>query len=317
MNKKQTLIFAIISLGLAFVPILIKKDSIINYLCMILLYITLASSWNIIGGYTGQINLGHAAFFGLGSLTTRSLWFAGLPLIVSLLLGGIVAVLFALLIGSPAFKLRGAYFSIGTLALAQILFATVGNLFPTISSLPIQDLSTYQLSSRYLLFLVLALFTTIFAYFLTNSGFGLGMMSVREEEDAAESLGVNAFQHKLMALLVSSFLAGLAGGAFAYYHVGYYPQFPFGSVWTFDSMMMAYIGGTGTIIGPVIGAIFFVVLKEFLTLNLAEIHLTVFGILFILVVLFLPGGIVGLWKKIQKIRLKKRNQKSDVRLPNH
>ena len=112
---------------------------------------------------------------------------------------------------------------------------------------------------RYYLFLALALLTVGTAYVLVNSRLGLGMMAVREEEDAAESLGVSALQHKLLALCVSAFFAGLAGGAFAYYHVGYYPQFPFGPAWTFDSMMMAYIGGTGTIVGPIIGAVFFVV----------------------------------------------------------
>jgi branched-chain amino acid transport system permease protein len=104
-----------------------------------------------------------------------------------------------------------------------------------------------------------------------------------------------------LALGTSAFFAGLAGGAFAYYHVSYYYQFPFGPVWTFDSMMMAYIGGTGTIIGPIIGAVFYVIVKEVLALKLVEVHLTVFGVLFILVVLFLPGGFVEAWEKIQTL----------------
>jgi branched-chain amino acid transport system permease protein len=125
-------------------------------------------------------------------------------------------------------------------------------------------------------------------------------MAVREEEDAAESLGVSALKHKLLALSISAFLAGLTGGAFAYYHVGYYPQFPFGPEWTFDSMMMAYIGGTNTVVGPVVGAVFFVVVRELLALKMANMHLIVFGILFILVVLFLPGGFVGAWGTIRQ-----------------
>jgi ABC-type branched-subunit amino acid transport system permease subunit len=120
---------------------------------------------------------------------------------------------------------------------------------------------------------------------------------VREEHDAAESAGVNALQHKLVALCASAGFAGLAGGAFAYYHVGFYPQMPFGPEWTFDSMMMAYIGGVGTIAGPIVGAIFFVLAKELLALKLGEYHLIVFGVLFILVVLFFPGGLIGAWNK--------------------
>jgi len=316
-SGKRLVVIALVIAGLALLtvlPVLVQSDSIINLAILALLYIALASSWNVLGGYTGQTNLGHAAFFGLGSLTTRLLWLSvGWPLPLSLLAGGVVAVVFALLVGAPAFKLRGVYFAIGTLALAQVLNMTVGNMFPMITSLPAEYLATYQLAPRYYLFLGLALLTVGTAYVLVHSRLGLGMMAVREEEEAAESLGVSAFRHKLLALSVSAFFAGLTGGAFAFYHVGYYPQFPFGPVWTFDSMMMAYIGGTGTIIGPIIGAVFFVVAKELLALNLLELHLTVFGTLFILVVLFLPGGLVEAWGRIRRV-LARRARAREVRL---
>jgi len=109
-----------------------------------------------------------------------------------------------------------------------------------------------------------------------------------------------------LALSVSAFFGGLTGGAFAFYHVGYYPQLTFGPEWTFDSMMMAYVGGVGTIVGPIIGAVFFVILREVLALKLAELHLTVFGVLFILVVLFLPGGFMGVWEKIRRAIARRR-----------
>lgn len=316
MKKNSSLLIALfVTAALAFVPLFVKKDNLLTYLCMILLYISLASSWNILGGYTGQVNLGHSAFFGLGALATRLLWFAGWNVLLGMIAGGIVAIAFALIIGTPAFKLRGAYFTIGTLALGQILFATVGNLFPQISSLPVQDLQSYNLISRYYLFLAIALITVLAAYYIANSRLGLGMMAVREQEDAAESLGLNAFKHKLIALVFSAFLAGLAGGAFAFFQIGYYPQYPFSPVWTLDSTMMAYIGGTGTVLGPIIGAIFFVVLKEVLSLNLAEFHPTVFGVLFILVVLFLPGGFMGLWKRIREKQSKKRESVAELSHP--
>jgi branched-chain amino acid transport system permease protein len=274
---------------------------------LVLLYMTIASSWNILGGYTGQTNLGHAAFFGIGSLTTRLLWIGGFPFFLSLLAGGVVAVILALLIGIPAFKLKGVYFAIGTLALAQILNITVGNILPEMSYNP--ALSDYQLAPRYYLFLGLAVITIASAYFLVNSRWGLGMMAVREGEDAAESLGISALKHKLLALSVSAFLAGLAGGAFAYYHVSYYLSMPFSPEWTFDPMMMAYIGGTGTIIGPIIGSVFFVLLKQLLVWNVGEYHLIIFGTLFILIVLFLPGGLVEAWQKIKKLLARRFNLK--------
>lgn len=284
---------------LACLPMVIKKDSTINLLILIFLYIVLASSWNILGGYTGQTSLGHAAFFGLGSLATRQLWTMGFPILPSVLVGGLLAVAFALLIGAPAFRLKGVYFAIGTLALAQILYVTIGNVFPEITSLPVKDLINYQLAPRYYLFLGLAVLVVGVTYFLVNSRRGLGMMAVREEEDAAESLGVSAIRHKLLALGISAFFTGLAGGGFAYYHVSYYYQFPFAPVWSLDMLTMVYIGGSGTILGPIIGAVFFVVLKEFLVLNVGEYHLIVFGLLFVLVVLFLPGGIISIWKKVK------------------
>lgn len=304
MNRKRVGLVALVIIVLAllvFLPMMVKKTSTINLAILVLLYVSLASSWNILGGYTGQTNLGHAAFFGLGTLATRLLWMSGWSIFPSLLAGGGVAVALALVIGIPAFRLRGAYFAIGTLALGQILNATVANVLPVIAALPAQYLASYQLVPRYYLFLALAVLTTGTAYALVNSRLGLGMMAVREGEDAAESLGVSALKHKILALCVSAWFAGLAGGAFAYYHVSYYYQFPFAPVWSFDAVTMAYIGGTGTIIGPIIGAVFYVLLKEILSLKLVELHLMVFGILFILVVLFLPGGFVQAWKQIQRL----------------
>jgi branched-chain amino acid transport system permease protein len=273
---------------------------------------SLASSWNILGGYTGQTNLGQAAFFGIGSLTTRLLWIKGIPFVASFLAGGIVAVALAMLVGIPAFRLKGVYFAIGTLALAQILNITVGNILPDMSYNP--AISNYQLAPRYYLFLGLAVFIIASAYFLVNSRWGLGMMAVREGEDAAESLGISSLKHKLLALAISAFMTGLVGSAFAYYHVSYYLNMPFGPEWTFDPMMMAYIGGTGTIIGPILGSIFFVGLQQLLVMNVGEWHLIIFGVLFVLIVLFLPGGLVEAWKKLQRVIVRRKISKK-IRQP--
>ena len=158
MNRKQIISIALLSVAivvLALIPQVIKKDSTINLLILVLLYMTIASSWNILGGYTGQTNLGHAAFFGTGSVVTRLMWIGGVPFLPSFLIGGLAAVALALLIGIPAFKLRGVYFAIGTLALAQILNITVGNILPEMSYNPM--LADYQLAPRYYLFLGLAI----------------------------------------------------------------------------------------------------------------------------------------------------------------
>ncbi len=310
--KKLQIILIIVLIGLmAFLPMVVEKDSTLNLLILIMLYVILATAWNILGGYTGQVSLGHAAFFGLGALATRLLWINGVNIVFSILAGSLLAVVFALIIGIPAFRLKGVYFSIGTLALAEILNVTVGNVFPEISSLPVQQLVTYDLIPRYYALLGLAVFIIAGAYFLVNSRLGLGMMAVREEEDAAESLGVSALKHKLLALGVSAFFTGLAGGAFAYYHVGYYYQYPFSPSWSLDMLTMVFIGGQGTILGPIIGAVFFVTLRQFLIMNVGEYHLIIFGVLFILVVLFLPGGIVSLWGKLKNSIFRRSKSNAD------
>lgn len=286
--------------GFAVLPLFTERNDLLNLGVQIFLAIVLAQSWNIVGGYAGQINLGHAAFFGLGALTTRILWVGDVPLALSLLAGALVATAFGCLIGVPAFRLRGAYFAIGTLGLAEILRITIGNLLPEISTIRVAELASYDILPRYYLTLALAVLCVAAVALLVPSRVGLGIRAVREDEAAAEASGVSALRHKLLALAVSTAFAGLAGGAFAYYHVSYYPQHTFSPIWTFDAVLMSFVGGVGTVHGPVLGALFYVLLKEVLALQWVEFHLIIFGILFILVVLFLPGGLVEAWKRARQ-----------------
>ena len=208
---------------------------------------------------------------------------------------------FGCLIGVPAFRLRGAYFAIGTLGLAEILRITVGNLLPQISAIRgsgtyfIQYFATLLSDSRH------GHAERSGGCLLVPSRLGLGIRAVREDEAAAEATGVSALRHKLLALALSTALAGLAGGAFAYYHVSYYPQHTFSPAWTFDAVLMSYIGGVGTIHGPVFGAVFYVILREVLAVRWVEFHLIIFGVLFMLVVLFFPGGLVEAWQRARRL----------------
>lgn len=287
--------------GFAAFPLVTGRDDLLNLGVQIFLAVALAESWNLLGGFAGQITLGHAAFFGLGALVTRMLWVNGTPLILALGAGALVATAFGVLIGGPAFRLRGAYFAIGTLGLAEILRITVGNLMPEISTIPATALASYDLVPRYYLTLAQAVLSVGVVAVLVRSRFGLGMQAVREDEAAAEASGVGAFRHKLLALAVSTALVGLTGGTFAYYHVSYYPQHTFASTWTFDAVLIAFIGGVGTIHGPVLGALFYVIVKEVLAVQLVELHLLIFGVLFVLVVLLLPGGLVEAWSRARRL----------------
>jgi branched-chain amino acid transport system permease protein len=277
---------------LALLPLTGPRDDVLNVLVLLLLSITLAQSWNIVAGYAGQVNLGHAAFFGLGALVARTLWIEGRPIVVAMLAGALIATLFALLIGVAAFRLRGAYFAIGTLALGEILRTTINNVLPEISTLPARTIASYRLTPRYYLALVLAALSVLAVAALSGSRLGLGMRAIREDEEAAEASGVDALRLKLTALALSTGLAGLAGGLFAFYHISYYPSHPFGPHWTFDALLMTFIGGVGTLHGPVLGAVLYVVLKEYVALRWVDFHLLIFGALFIAIVLLLPGGLV-------------------------
>ena len=286
---------------LALVPLVVRREDVLNFLFLILLSITLAESWNIVAGYAGQVNLGHAAFFGLGALVARTLWIGGTPIAAGMAAGALVATLFALLIGVAAFRLRGAYFAIGTLALGEILRTTVNNALPEISTLPARTIATYRLTERYYLALTLAAISVLAVAALAGSRLGLGMRAIREDEEAAEASGVGALKLKLTALALSTGLAGLAGGLFAFYHISYYPSHPFGPHWTFDALLMTFIGGVGTLHGPVLGAVLYVVLKEYVALRWVDFHLLIFGALFIAIVLLLPGGLVQAAARVRRL----------------
>jgi branched-chain amino acid transport system permease protein len=304
--KKHILAGAIIIFSVA-LPIIIKRTDIINLLFLIFLFITLSQSWNILAGFAGQVNLGHAGFFGLGALTTRYLWLSGLPFILAFLMGGMISLLFALMIGFPVLRLRGAYFVIGMLAMAEIMRITVGNALPQISALPSEFIVSYSINQRYYMSLMLAIATMVITYALSRSKQGLAMLAVKQDQDTSEATGVNTFKFKLLALSLSALLAGLAGGIFAFFHVSYYPAHAFSPQWTFDSLFIAYIGGIGTVVGPVVGALFYIALRELFSFIFPlQIHTIVFGILFILVIFSMPRGLIEIPRKI-KIILSYRN----------
>ncbi len=285
--------------ALAYLPQRINQPSLWTVGFLICLYIALGQSWNVLAGFAGQTSLGHAAFFGIGALLTRTLWLGGTPFALAMAAGGAAALFFGLLIGAPTFRLRGAYFTIGTLGMAEVLRIFVSQNFPLISTLPRTLIASYDPAPRYYLALGLAVATTGAAHLLLRSRWSLGILALREDEDAAQATGVHVFRHKLLALAISSLFAGLAGGLFAFQQVSYYPSAPFGVVWTFDALLITFIGGLGTLAGPVIGAIFFVLVREQLAVNLVEIHQVIFGVLFILIVLVFPGGLVQAWERLR------------------
>lgn len=297
---RQITLFGVVFIIFAITPLLTSRTDVITWLMFTLLYVTLSQSWNLIGGYTGQQNLGHAAFFGIGALIARTFWLYLLPLPLALLAGAFGAAIFAVIIGFPAFRLKGVYFIIGTLVLAEILRMIFDTVLPRADVLPPNLLNTYSLTPRYYLSLIVAVIAVAAVKWLSNSRLGLGFMSIREDEEASEASGVDILKYKLIAFLISTFLAGLAGGVYAYYSAAVLAGHLFSAEWTFDAVIIAFVGGVGTLWGPIIGSIFFVLLKQLLSIYLpGGTHLLVFGILFIIVVLYLPGGLIGVLSKFR------------------
>ncbi len=251
----------------------------------------LATSWNILGGFAGQISLGHAVFFGLGAQITRELWLSGWSLAASTAVAVVVTVAVAALVGVPLLRFRDFYFAIGTLALGVAAFLTIGNLRPGISSLPAEALRSYSFTGPYFMTLGVLVVAVAVSMWLKGGKLGLGMMAVRDDEEAAGASGVNPLTHKMIAFVVSAALAALTGAAFAYFTASYYPSFPFSVLWTFEAILVVFIGGLGTIAGPLIGSVFFVVGRDLLPADIGGLHILIFGVLFIVVVLLLPGGL--------------------------
>jgi branched-chain amino acid transport system permease protein len=302
--------FLLLAIGFLLLPLVpgIEKNTL-DLLISLFIVASLASSWNILAGMVGRINLGHVAFFGIGALTTRELWLSyEWNLAFAFVVGGLLAALAALIIGVPALRLKGIYFSVGTLAMAEALRLTVSTVLPRISRLPGTELRGYEINPRYFLALAVLLLISAFVYWLKQSKIGLGMQAIREDEEAAASIGINVLWHSMAAFIASAFFAGLAGGSFAYFHVSYYPSYTFSPIWTFDALLVVFIGGIGTFIGPLLGAGFYVLVRDVLASSLVNFHLIIFGSVFIFVVLVLPGGIVDVFEKLIK-RLQKQPSK--------
>lgn len=315
MRRSTSLIVGIVVLGVAVaVGLLSDSQHVLTLTIQTMVLAALASSWNILGGFAGQISLGHAAFFGLGALITRELWLGGMAPALSVAAAVAVTAVAAAVVGVPMLRFRDIYFAIGTLALGVAVFITAGNLWPGITSLPAEALRNYDFTGPFFVALVVLATTVVVSLWLKHSKVGLGMMTVRDDEEAAKATGVNAFAHKMIAFVISACLAALAGSAFAYFSVSYYPNFAFSFIWTFEAILVVFIGGIGTIVGPLLGSVFFIVGRDVMPTDIDEFQVVLFGLLFIVVVLLLPGGLTEAAERLMK-GTRRRNTKTTADEP--
>lgn len=269
----------------------------------IFMYVALAQSWNIIGGFTGYASFGHVAFFGLGGYTTAVLMSKNdLPFWLALPISGLLAAGFAALIGLPLLRLKGHYFAIATLGMAEGLREVITNLPGitgggagiTVPAVGSQARTTYPgTDGFYLIFLGLAVGSVVVVALLARSRFGYGLRAIHQDEDAAGALGLNTTRAKTMAFALSSFITGLVGATYAYQQVTIFPQRLFDVEITVLVIIMVVIGGSGTILGPVIGAVVLQYLSEYLRQNFTDYHTFILGAIIIIAVVLLPQGAVN------------------------
>jgi branched-chain amino acid transport system permease protein len=273
----------------------------LNDLWNMAFFVVLAAAWNLLGGFAGQVSLGYSAFVGIGAYTTVLLANAGWSPWVTLPVGAALAAAFSVVVGLPTFRLRGPYFTIATIGVGEAVRVIASGLEFTGGSSGVRmPPGTFDFSSNYYAMVVLALATLALVAWLQQHAFGLALEAIRQDIDGAEALGVNSTQVKLQAHAISSALVALAGGLFAINFQYISPGSVFDFRLSLTIVLMPIVGGMGTLAGPVVGAILFSYLQIKLLASpaLRDSYLFIYGGLLIVVMLFEPKGIMGLWERL-------------------
>jgi branched-chain amino acid transport system permease protein len=290
-------VFLVVVLLWARMPWFIRNNYQLQVLFRITIFAALGLAWNLVGGYAGQLSLGHVAFFGVGAYGLAIFTQLGISVWLALFLAAVVATLFAAVIGVISFRLRGPYFALATIAFGEVLRLTATNLNITGGAIGLTMPGLFVgrtfWRSYYLAAVVLVVIAFLSNYWTSRSRFGYYLMAIREDEDTASAVGINTARCKLQSLLMSAFLTALAGALYGSAFQFIVPD----SILTLDiSIQIAIItmlGGAGTLLGPIVGAVLLLTASEAFKNEFKESHLLIYGILIVLVVLFLPEGIVG------------------------
>lgn len=282
------------SLALAALPWLLS-DFLLALALSCIMYAGLAVSWSMFCGATNYLSLATAAFFGLGAYVTA--WGAGaLPYGVSVLAGGLAAAAFAALVGAAVLHLRGAYFAVITFGLGELVRHSItyyekayeGTVGRIIAEAP-------ESTTVYWTVLIVAAAAVATALVVRESRLGLALRGIGSDEERAQTLGVNARRSKILAFALSAFFAGALGAAMAVRWTYIDPPTVFNPFIGFQTVLIAMVGGAQTLLGPIVSAVAFSLLTEFLRLQFPYLFLIILGLLLILLVLYLPGGIASLF----------------------
>lgn len=279
---------------------LIASTYTVAVVFLLFIFITYAQAWNIMSGFTHYINFGYAVFAGVGGYTSVLLIMdTGLWWPIGWLLGGVSASIIALILGSFMLRLRGSYFAIGMLVIlmASPVIATSKYLSPiTRGGYGFAFIEPVSMTTLYYAAFFIALMCVFTAYKIITSGFGAKLLAIREDEEAAGSIGINTTENKMKAFAISAFFAGLAAGAHFAFQNYIEPQSAFSLHNNIAPIVMVLLGGAGTLWGPVLGAVIMTFVEEFLWGTFTKLYLTLYGVVIILLVVLIPGGIID-WLK--------------------
>lgn len=285
--------------------LVVRKDTLREMLFTLLMYVALASSLNILMGYTGYVNFGHIVFFGLGGYTGFYLISQhGWHLVPAALAGGLASALLAALLGMAVLRLRGAYFALATIGINEAARAFVNNFGPFGGPTGLfVNFAVYRqyggapqaLWLTYTLLLVTTLVVIVLSYVIKNGRFGLGLLAIREDEDAAMVMGVRTPRAKTIAYVISAFFPGIIGTLFFFKNGNVEPGDAFRLHMSIEVLVMIMLGGNGTILGPILGAAAYERLRGYLLTSplFKSFHLAFAGLALLLIVLFIPAGLIG------------------------
>lgn len=283
---------AVVGLALA-APLLMANPYAARLAQLLFLNVVLASAWNLVGGFAGQISFGNASLFGVGAYATSMLWLAGMPPLLTLPAAALAAAAYGVLWGWPCLRLRGPYFAIATIGVAEATRVVANNIEAAGGAsgltLPLeQDQGPIVL---YVLGAVLALAAVLTSDFVRRSKLGLGLVALREDARAAAASGVDVAMEQVKAFALAAALTGLGGSYYALFTLYVVPEKVFGFDLSISLVLMVLVGGLGTVAGPVLGAAIYLVLEQFVLARFADIHLAAFGALLIVIVLLEPRGL--------------------------
>jgi len=301
MTAGLTLLGVAVLGAFAVLPWLTTSTYLVAFFLSVFIAAVLAQSYDWVGGHMGYLNLGHASFFGIGAYTFGILLKAGQPLGLAFAGAVVLAMAFALVISYPFFRLRGAYFALATFGLVALLELLASNLSRLTGGSEGLTIPTgYRLYHAYYATLLLLAGLVAGTAGLARSRLGLALAAIREDEEVADAFGVNAYAVKCLALVMSAAAAGLAGGLYCWYLTYIIPSTVFGLDVAIGPVVMAMLGGSGTVAGPLLGALVVDVIREVLRLKTQYLALTIYGAMLVLVGLFLPGGLAAphRWRRL-------------------